>query len=122
MKKRPFTLLLASIIGILMTKFMWGYIGQYVDFSGGTATYSQDLGTELFLAMSLPFCALATVALVFCCISWLFKQRWAALVAGILYSVSIVCLIPWLWMVVVQMILCYVGFAQMKTKPERAEN
>ena len=122
MKKSPFTLRLAAAIGIFQTKFMWDYIGQYIDIADGTVTYSQNLGTELFLAMALPFGVLATSAFVFCLISCLFKQRWAALVAGILYSVSIVCLIPWLWMIVVQMILCYVGFAQMKTKPERTEN
>lgn len=42
------------------------------------------------------------------------KLRWAALVAGILYAVSILLIFIFGIFVIIQMILCFVAFSKMK--------
>ncbi len=42
------------------------------------------------------------------------KLRWAALVSGILYAVSILLMFWSTHLVIVQMILCFVAFSRMK--------
>ena len=48
---------------------------------------------------------------------WL--PAWAALVAGILYAVSMVCMFLYALFVALQMIFCFVAFARMKHSQTR---
>lgn len=51
-------------------------------------------------------------------IGWALRARWGALVAGILYSVSILARFLYAPFVIIQLILSFVGFAKMKKNNE----
>lgn len=54
------------------------------------------------------------LAFIFNWIGWAMKLRWAALVAWILYAVSILLMFIFGIFVIIQMILCFVAFSKMK--------
>ena len=54
------------------------------------------------------------LAALFSWIGWALRARWAALVAGILYAVSIVCMFLYAAFVLLEMIFCFVAFANMQ--------
>ncbi len=47
-------------------------------------------------------------------LGWALKARCAALVAGIMYVVSILCMFMYALFVILEMIFCFVAFAKMK--------
>ena len=110
-RKRSVILLIAVIIGILLLIYTWSYISKTA------ATVSADsatsVGTSIAMAMVLPHQVLATLACFFAALGWLFRARWGALVAAILYTVALVLMIPWFYAVLIQMILCYVAYTRM---------
>lgn len=111
--KRPVILLIAAIIGIALCAYTWSYMSNSMN-SISDMDSASAAGTSIGVALALPHTVLATLATVFCCLAWLFKMRWSALVAGILYAVAMALMLPWFYLVVVQMILCFIGYSKMK--------
>lgn len=111
--KRPVILLIAAILGIALCVYTWSYMHGSMSRVSGMQS-AEAVGTSIGVALATPHAVLATLATVFCCLGWLFKLRWSALVAGILYAVSMVLMLPWFYLVLVQMILCFIGYSRMK--------
>lgn len=110
--KRSKILLAAVIIGVLMLIFSWSYIS---DTFGSLASETESaalIGKSIGMVLVLPHQLLATLACLFAVIGWISNRRWAALVAGILYSVALLAMVAWFYFVVVQLILCYVAYAK----------
>ncbi len=111
--KRPVILMIAAIIGIALCAYTWSYMNGSMSNTANMES-AEAVGTSIAVALAMPHAVLATLATLFCCLGWLFRMRWAALVAGILYAVAMVLMLPWFYLVLVQMILCFVGYSKMK--------
>ena len=73
-------------------------------------------GTAIAMMMVTPSVILSGFGTLFAWLGWLLKMRGFALTAGILFAVAIFMMIPWFYLNLVQMILCFVAFARMKQK------
>lgn len=114
--KRSKLLLIAAIIGTAYAIYLVSYFsGAVVDSTG-----SDQLGAGIATALVMPHMAFVWLAVIFNWLSFALKAKWAALVAGILYAVAIVLFFMYFMFVVVEMILCFIGYAKMK-KANKAE-
>lgn len=110
--KRSVLLLISGILGLLYAIYLVSHFG------GGMAASSSDaelIGAGLAATLVAPHMICVVLAVVFNIIAWFGNVRWAALVAGILYAVAMICFIIYALFVMVQMILCFVAFAKMKS-------
>ena len=103
--KKSKLLLAASIIGTL---YLISFASYFTD--GG----SSDLLQFSIAIVLLPHMTFVGFAVIFNWIGWAMNERWAALVAGILYSISILLMIFCTMFVVLEMIFCFVAFSKMK--------
>ena len=110
MKKRSIILLIAAIIGLLITFYLWSYTSGAVS---NTSSGAEALGAAIAMRMAQPMMLMFTLSTIFCVVAWLFKIRWAALVAGILYAVSMALLPAWAMFPIIPMILSFIGYARM---------
>lgn len=113
MKKRNVLLLVAALLGSAYLIYLVSYIAAAPVSMGNSAA---DAGTAIAMMMIMPHAALTGLAVIFNWIGWGLNKRWAALTAGILYAVAIVMMFMYFMFVVVEMILCFVAFAQMGKK------
>ena len=104
---------LLLISGILSTAYLF-YILNY--FIGGMLSSSgmESISAGLASALVMPHTLLVGLGVLFNWIGWIMKLRWAALVSGILYAVSILLMFIYGPFVIIQMILCFVAFSKMK--------
>ena len=111
MKKRSVLLLIASIIGTAYLIYLISY------FSAGMSSSdaAEAIGAGIATALVTPHMVVVGIAVIFNWIGWAINARWAALTAGILYAVSIVLMFIYVMFVVVEMILCFIGFTKMKS-------
>lgn len=109
-RKHPGRILLAiaTVIGVAMAIFVWQY------WSSSLTADSGELGSFLAGAMTLPHMVIMSFGLLFLLIALFASARWAALTAGILYSVAILVFPIWFYDSVAEAILCYIAFARMK--------
>lgn len=116
--KRSKLLLIAAIIGTAYGVYLVSYFFGAVDSSSG----SEQIGAGIATALVMPHMAFVWLAIIFNWLGFFLKAKWAALVAGILYAVSMVLFFVYAMFVIVEMILCFVGYAKMKkaTKIETA--
>ena len=110
--KRSKLLLISAIIGSLYTIYLITYFGGAIGTSDGMEAVSAGLAT----AIVMPHMVCVGISVVFNWIGWALKARWAALVAGILYAVSMMLMFLYAPFVLLEMIFCFVGFAKMKQK------
>lgn len=68
------------------------------------------------MMLIMPHALLTGLAVIFNWIGWALSKRWAALTAGILYAAAILMMYIYFMFVVVEMILCFVAFAQLGKK------
>lgn len=106
-------LLLAS--GILGTLYLV-YLISYFTGITSSADGAEAVGAGIAAALVMPHMVCVGIAVIFNWLGWALKARWAALVAGILYAVSMVCMFVYAMFVVLEMIFCFVAFAKMKQK------
>lgn len=109
-KRHPGRILLAiaAVIGVAMAIYVWQY------WSGSLAAQSQELGTAIAAGLTMPHMVIMSFGLLFLLIALFASARWAALTAGILYSVAILVMPPWFFDSVAEAVLCYIAFARMK--------
>jgi len=112
--KRSKSLLIAAILGTAYLVYLVSYFGKGL--TSSPTDSAQFIGAGLAAALVMPHMVCVGVAVIFNWIGWAMKARWAALVAGILYAVSMVLMFLYALFVVVQMILCFVSFARTKQK------
>ena len=108
--KRSKLLLASAIIGTAYLIYLIVY------FSGGIVSSegSEAIGAGLAAALVTPHMVCVGIAAIFNWLGWGLKARWAALVAGIMYAVSMVFMFMYAMFVVLEMIFCFVAFAKMK--------
>lgn len=101
--KKSKLLLASGIIGTLYLIYLISY------FSGGVVSTNgaEAIGAGIAAALVTPHMVCVGVAVIFNWLGWALKARWAALVAGIMYAVSIVCMFMYAMFVVLEMIFCF---------------
>ncbi len=107
--KRSKLLLISAIIGTIYMIYIFSYfigVNSDGDASGALATM-----------LVAPHMVFVFIALVFNWLGFALKLRWAALAAGILYSVALLSFPAYFMFVIIELVLCYVAFAKMKKKP-----
>ena len=99
---------LLLISGILSTAYLI-YILNY--FIGGIFSSDgiESISAGIASALVTPHMLLVGLGVLFNWIGWAMKLRWAALVAWILYAVSILLILMFIFgiFVIIQMILCF---------------
>ncbi len=110
-KKRSICLLISAILGVVYAIYLVSYFGGSVGTAGSS---SEALGAGLATALVMPHMVCAALAAVFNVLGWAMNHRAFALVGAILYTVALVLFPMYFMFVVVQMILSYIGFAQLK--------
>lgn len=112
--KKSKLLLVSGILGTLYLIYLITY------FMGGMATddQTQAIAGGLATMLVMPHMLCVGVAVIFTWIGWALRARWGALVAGILYSVSILAMFLYAPFVIIQLILSFVGFAKIKKSNE----
>lgn len=111
--RRSKLLLVSGIISLAY------FIYLIVHFMGATlsSNSAEALGGALATAIVTPHMICVGIGVIFNFIGWALKARWAALVAGIMYSVSVLLMFIYGVFVIIQIIFCFVAFAKMKNKP-----
>ncbi len=110
-EKRSKLLLAAAIISTVYIIYLINYINGIFDTSESTA---ETVGMAIGAAMITPHAVLVGIGTIFNWLGWALKARWGALVAGILYAVSIVAMFMYTFFVILQTIFCFVAFGRMK--------
>lgn len=112
--KKSKLLLASAILGSLYMIYMFVYFTGGISGSEGT----EAIGAGIAAALVTPHAVCVGVAVVFNWLGWAIKARWGALVAGILYAVSIVFMFLYAPFVILEMIFCFVAFGKMKKKTD----
>lgn len=109
--KRNKLLLIAAIVGSLYAVYLCTYFSNRLD-SDGLEAIAAGIATVLVM----PHMVCTVIAVIFNWIGWASNAGWAALVAGILYAVAMVCTFLYAIFVLVEMILCFVAYAKMRKR------
>jgi hypothetical protein len=112
--KRSKLLLAAGIIGTLYLIYLISHFSNAMV----SSDEAEAIGAGLATALVTPHMVCVGIAVIFNWLGWVMKARWAALVAGIMYAVSIVCMFMYALFVVLEMIFCFVAYGKMKNQPE----
>ncbi len=110
MKKKNIWLLLAALIGTVYLI----YIIYHCVSTMFSSDSSESLAGGLASLMLAPHIGLVLIAVIFNWIGYLFKLNWAALTAAICYGVAMVVFMLYFMFVILEMIFCFIGYAQMK--------
>jgi len=113
MKKNKL-LLVSGILGAAYLIYLIVYFGGGIANSDGVDAIAGGIAA----AIVMPHMICAGIAALFNWIGWGMSARWAALVAGIMYVVSIFCMFIYAPFVVVQAVLCFVAFAKLGKEAE----
>lgn len=108
--KRSRLLLISGILSAIYLVCILNYFIGGIFSSGGIESISAGVISVLII----PHMFFVVLAFIFNWIGWAMKLRGAALVAGILYAVSILLMFIFGIFVIIQMILCFVAFSKMK--------
>lgn len=108
--KKSKVLLVSAILGTLYLIYLISY------FVGGMASGddAEVIAGGIATMLVMPHLLCVGLAAIFTWIGWALSARWGALVAGILYAVSILCMFIYAPFVIIQLVLSFVGFAKMK--------
>ncbi len=116
--KKSKLLLAAGIIGTLYLIYLISYFTNAVSSTDG----AEAIGAGIATALVMPHMVCVIIAVIFNWLGWAFKARWGALVAGIMYAVSIGIFsfgILRLSGVLLAMIFCFVVFAKNENTSEK---
>lgn len=108
--KRSKLLFVAAVIGSLYLVFLISHFyGLMI-----SPDSQEAVGATLATALVTPHMLCVGLAVIFNWLGFAMKLRWSALVAGIMYAVSILCMFIYAMFVVIEMILCFIAYAKMK--------
>ena len=113
--KRSKLLLASGIIGTLYLIYLITYFTNEVVSTDG----AEAIGAGLAAALVMPHMVCVAIAVIFNWLGWALKVRWGALVEGIMYAVSMVCMFLYAIFVLLEMIFCFVAFEKMKNTSEK---
>lgn len=103
-KKLNVPLLISLLIGVSYLVY------SIVYWSGAVVT----TGAAVAAVLVMPHLVFLVIGIVFNALGLFMRKAAFALVGAILYAVSLVLFIPYFMFVIVEMILSFVGFAQLK--------
>ena len=95
-------LLAAGVLGTIYLIYLISYFTGAVGSSEG----AEALGAGIAAALVTPHMVCVGIAVIFNWLGWALKARWAALVAGIMYAVSIVFMFLYAVFVVATIFCC----------------
>lgn len=117
--KKSKLLLAAGILGTCYLLYLVVYFaGDLIAPSSATDVIASGLAT----ALVTPHMVCVGVAVVFNWLGWALKAPWAALVAGILYAVSMVCMFLYALFVALQMIFLLCCLCKNEAQPDKARH
>ena len=116
--KRPVTLLLALVLGVAAVGYTLAFLNTTMETvkSMDTTSLKESLraaGITVSATLMLPHLLVVAMATLFCLTGWLLKQKWAAITAGVFFTLSLVLMLPKFYLVFPQMVLCFVGAADL---------
>jgi len=97
------------------------YVIAWMLGAGGKGDEAEQLATGIVILLTLPHAFLLFIGLLFNVLGWAMNKRGFALAGAILYSVAMFFMIPTFFMLVIQTVLSYVGFAQIKKPISKTE-
>lgn len=109
-------LLISCVLGAAYAIYAFLHFGTGMA-SGDSA---EALGAGIATALVTPHLICTVIAVIFNGLGLFMKKSTFALVGAILYAVSMVLFIPYFFFVIIEMILSFVGFSQLK-KASKAE-
>ncbi|MDD5800146.1 MAG: hypothetical protein PUD09_05890 [Coriobacteriales bacterium] len=109
-KKLNVCLLISFIIGVLYLIYSFVYWGGA---TGSASSTASEAGAAIATVMVTPHLVCVAVAVVFNALGLFMKKAGFALVGAIMYTVALVLFIPYFMFVVVEMVLSYIGYAQL---------
>lgn len=94
-----------------------GYVIYLISHFGGgvgSTTGAEQAGAALATALVFPHMLTVAIGLIFNMLGYFLNKRGFILVGAILYSVSILLFMVYFMFVIIQMVLSYIAFGQMK--------
>lgn len=114
---RSTTLLISSIMSLIYIGVLIYIIYDLTNLtpSGDTAyDIGTAIGTSLGVMMLYPHIAFVVISFIFNVVAYIGNLSWSALVAAILYIVAMVLMPTYFFGVIIQMILCFMGYSKLK--------
>lgn len=108
------------ISALLGTAYLVYLISYFARLSSGAGNSNEAVGAAIAAAIVMPHMVCAGVGVVFNWLGWSLRLSWAALVAGILFAVSMVLMFIYAVFVLPSTVLCFVAYAKMKKDAQRA--
>lgn len=112
MAKKNKLLLVAFVIGVAYLLYSASYWSGAVGSSSGT----QAAGAALASVIVMPHLVCTLVAVIFNGLGLFMNKSTFALVAGILYAVAMVLFLVYFMFVIVEMVLSFVAYGQMRKR------
>lgn len=109
-KKKSVLLLIAAIIGLAYSIYL---IAHFTGAGSNAESTAESIGVGIATALVTPHMICTMVAVIFNILGWAMNKAGFALVAGILYAVAAVLFFMYAMFVVVEMVLCFVGYARL---------
>ena len=109
--KKSTLLLISAIIGTLYIIYLLYYCSSTLAAQTDSAA---ALGTTIGIALIFPHAFMTFLSVIFNWVGWAANVRWGALTAGILYSVATFLMPLYFMYTIIEVVLCFVGFARMK--------
>lgn len=113
-QKKNVLLIISAVLGVAyMIYSAWYWLGGSAAAAAGSGS-SAELGSALAAALVTPHLVVALIAVIFNVLALVMNKAAFALVAGILYAVSILLFFAYFMFVIIEMVLCFVAFAKMR--------
>jgi len=113
-RRRSTVLLIGCIVASLCLLYVLAYMFHLTGSAMRTDSAAEGVAGMLVTAMAVPYAIACGVGTLFAWLGWAMQKRPFALVAAVLFAVSMILMIPWFMFSVVQCALCFVAFARMK--------
>ncbi len=110
--KKNICLLIAFILGLLYSIYILAYFTGAIGSSSGM----EQLGAATATVIVMPHMICTILATIFNGLGCFLNKTGFALTGAILYAVAMVLFPPYLFFVIIQMILSFVGFSQIRKK------
>lgn len=104
-------LLIAFIIGAAY--MLYSIVYWSGTFNSGADT-AEQVGSSIATVLVMPHLIVTFLAVVFNALGLFMRKRGFALTAGILYAVAMLLFPVYFMFVIIETVLCFVGFAKMK--------
>lgn len=113
-QKKNVLLIISAVLGVAyMIYSTWYWLGGGAAAAAGSGS-SAELGSALAAALVTPHLVVVLIAVIFNVLALVMNKAAFALVAGILYAVSILLFFAYFMFVIIEMVLCFVAFAKMR--------